>query len=83
MQHILEGLRFEKKAVVEKIRRTYHLNDLVIAVDSLPFGDFIELEGDAEKSESLRRHLGLGEVESIKIGYIRLHEEWEKEKNKS
>ena len=81
MQKILKGLRFENTAIVKKIRRTYHLNDIIIAVDSLSFGDFIELEGDAKKSEIVRQKLGLGTVEPIKKGYIFLQMEWEGKNN--
>jgi len=81
MQKILKGLRFENTAIVKKIRRTYRVNDIIIAVDSLPFGDFIELEGDAKKSEIVRQKLGLGTVEPIKKGYIFLQMEWEGKNN--
>jgi len=75
MKNILEHLHFNVELLVEKVRRTYHLGDIVVAVDSLPFGDFIELEGEANKSQVLRKKLGLGNIEAIKKTYYDLQKE--------
>lgn len=78
MMQIIESLRFTLALKVEKIRSTYHLNDIIIAVDTLPFGDFLELEGDPAKSQTLRQDLGLANVSAMKKAYYHLQEEWEK-----
>ncbi|HUD44604.1 MAG TPA: class IV adenylate cyclase [Patescibacteria group bacterium] len=76
-KNILLAIRFKDTALVEKVRTTYHLNDIIVAIDELKFGLFIELEGDAKKSEELRKQLGLGSVTPIKKGYIFLQRDWE------
>ena len=81
MKQILEALQFEKAAIVEKVRATYQLDGIMVAIDTLPFGEFIELEGDAQKSERVRHQLGLSTVEPIKKGYIVLQKEWERKNN--
>lgn len=44
-QHLLEALGFEAYMVYEKYRTTYQYQELIIVVDELPIGNFIEIEG--------------------------------------
>jgi adenylate cyclase class 2 len=41
----LEALGYQVIVMYEKYRTGYELNDLVIAMDEMPFGDFCEIEG--------------------------------------
>ena len=41
----LEALGYQVIVVYEKFRTGYELNDLVIAMDEMPFGNFCEIEG--------------------------------------
>lgn len=79
-KQILEALHFQVVKQIKKNRKTYHREDIIVAVDTLAFGTFIELEGDSVKSQKLREALGLGNVEPIKKAYYDLQEEWEKGK---
>ncbi len=78
IKKILEALKFFLVLKVEKVRKTYHLDNVVIAVDALPFGDFVELEGDPVRSQMLRQKLGLADVMPIKKAYYDLQKEWER-----
>jgi len=44
-KHLLEALGFETYVVYEKYRTTYRYKQLIIVVDELPIGNFIEIEG--------------------------------------
>jgi len=42
---LIEALGFQVSRIYEKYRTEYYLDDLMITLDELPFGDFIEIEG--------------------------------------
>lgn len=42
---LLQRIGFEPRQVYEKYRETFHLGEVEVVLDELPFGDFIELEG--------------------------------------
>jgi adenylate cyclase class 2 len=44
-RHFLEALGYEVAVIYEKYRTTYSLDDLMITLDEMPFGNFIEIEG--------------------------------------
>lgn len=46
MRKVLESIGFKKALVVRKKRRVFRLGDLEITVDELPFGNYVELEGE-------------------------------------
>ncbi len=54
MQIILERLGFYPVFVYEKYRTTYELEGAEIMLDELPFGNFVEIEGD---QDTIRRVL--------------------------
>lgn len=71
----LEALGFEPVVYYEKFRETYELNGAHIMLDELPFGSFVEIEG--EDGDLLRRNadlLGLRWDTSVKAGYLTLFE---------
>ena len=51
-KRFLEALGYQKLVYYEKHRTTYELNDTLIMLDELPYGNFVEIEG--EKVESIR-----------------------------
>lgn len=74
-RQFLEAVGFEVVVFYEKFRTTYELNDVHIMLDELPYGDFIEIEGD--QVEAIRRVadlLGLNWNTMIKAGYHALFE---------
>jgi adenylate cyclase class 2 len=43
---ILTRIGFEEKQVYEKYRETFQLGQVEVVLDEMPFGDFVELEGE-------------------------------------
>ncbi len=41
----LEHLGYQVSMIYEKYRTTYQLNDVIVTLDEMPYGDFVELEG--------------------------------------
>ena len=69
----LEELGFNEIAFYEKFRATYDLNETHIMLDELPYGNFIEIEGeDAESIRKVADLLGLNWDAMIKAGYYAL-----------
>jgi adenylate cyclase, class 2 len=44
-RRLLEALGYQVAVIYEKYRTTYHLDELAITLDEMPFGSFIEIEG--------------------------------------
>jgi adenylate cyclase class 2 len=71
----LEAIGFEVVVFYEKFRTTYELNNTHIMLDELPYGDFIEIEGnDVDVIRSISDLLGLNWNAMIKAGYHALFE---------
>jgi adenylate cyclase, class 2 len=74
-KHFLEALGFEAVVFYEKFRTTYELNNIHIMLDELPYGEFVEIEGQnvdtIHKTASL---LGLNWDVMVKAGYHALFE---------
>jgi adenylate cyclase class 2 len=45
-RQFLEALGFEAVVFYEKFRTTYEINDIHIMLDELPYGEFVEIEGE-------------------------------------
>ena len=59
-KHFLEAVGFQVVVFYEKFRTTYELNETHIMLDELPYGSFIEIEGeDVESIHSIANLLGL------------------------
>jgi adenylate cyclase class 2 len=70
MDLILKRLGYDVALVYEKYRTTYSLNGAEIVLDELPFGNFTEIEGDAEMIELVIKALGLGGAQRMAGSYI-------------
>lgn len=55
-RHFLEALGYQVSITYEKYRTTYQLGELMITLDEMPFGSFIEIEGP--DAESIRKAAG-------------------------
>jgi adenylate cyclase, class 2 len=44
-RRLLEALGYVVSVMYEKFRTTYSLDDLIIVLDEMPFGNFVEIEG--------------------------------------
>jgi adenylate cyclase class 2 len=47
---LLEHLGYQVSMIYEKYRTTYQLNEVIITLDEMPYGDFVELEGPNPES---------------------------------
>jgi len=71
-EKIIERLGYRLTAVYEKRRKYWHLGDVEVVLDELPFGLFMEIEGTIEDIEKVEGLLGLKEIEREPRGYPRL-----------
>lgn len=62
-KRFLEALGYQKLVYYEKFRTTYELNDTLVMLDELPYGNFVEIEGST--------------VDSIRAIANQLHLNWE------
>lgn len=82
---VLSNLGLRPVQPYEKVRSTWRLDDVIICLDTLPFGCFVELEltaevGESEEAdavESVVARLGLDDAPRIRASYARLQQEWQ------
>jgi len=74
-KQFLEALGYEAVVFYEKFRATYELSDTHIMLDELPYGEFLEIEGEnVEAIHNIANLLGLNWESMIKAGYHALFE---------
>lgn len=59
MADILQALGYQREQVYEKYRETFTLGSTQICLDSMPFGNFLEIEGEKEDIRLLARQLDM------------------------
>ena len=69
---IFQRLGYEPVQIYEKYRETFSLAGLEIVLDELPYGNFIELEGDEAAIKIVAEQLGLPWAERINSNYLAL-----------
>ncbi|MFO7321241.1 MAG: class IV adenylate cyclase [Chloroflexota bacterium] len=74
MHDILGRLGLSPYMVYEKYRTTYQLDGVEVVLDEMPYGNFVEIEGEAEAIQQVRLRLGLGEATAYRGGYTDLFE---------
>jgi adenylate cyclase class 2 len=77
---ILERVGFERQQIYEKYRETFKLGDVEVVLDEMPYGDFVELEGDEAALREAADKLGLDWDKRILANYLALMA-WLKEKH--
>ena len=70
MEHILKSLGFQEEQIYEKWRETYILDDTHLCLDTMPYGDFIEIEGNKESIQKLASKIGLLWEKRILLNYL-------------
>ena len=70
MDVILRRLGFEVALVYEKYRETWRLGNAEIVLDELPYGNFTEIEADAETIERVVATLGLRGCRRMSASYV-------------
>jgi adenylate cyclase, class 2 len=74
MQTILEKLGYHPHMNYEKYRTTYELDGAEIVLDEMPYGNFVEIEGEATVIENLITRLGLQDAMRCDGSYSDLFE---------
>jgi len=81
-QKFLEGLGYHVAAVYEKYRAMYALETAMVTLDELPYGKFVEIEGESpEQISILAKKLGLRPETAIPASYQGLFEQVKAAKN--
>ncbi len=75
MDLILQRLGYEVALIYEKYRTTYALGDAEIVLDELPYGNFTEIEADAETIERVVSDLGLSRFRRMTGSYTEIFAE--------
>ncbi|MBN2549590.1 MAG: class IV adenylate cyclase [Anaerolineales bacterium] len=72
-QRLLEALGYQIGMIYEKYRAQYELPGLHIALDEMPYGNFVEIEGpDSTTIQALSAKLGLNWRASVQASYTML-----------
>lgn len=80
MEKIIGMLGYRLSVVYEKRRRTFHLGDVEVVLDELPFGLFMEIEGSYKDIAKAEKLLGIEDLEPEIRGYPRLTAKYGKQK---
>ena len=72
MNHILQTLGFHCDQIYEKWRETLVLNETLFCLDSMPFGNFLEIEGQEEDIKNYASRLGLQWSRRILLNYLEI-----------
>jgi adenylate cyclase, class 2 len=74
-KQFLEALGYRQTMFYEKYRATYALADISIMLDELPYGDFVEIEGETEEQiRAISAKLDLDWQTAIETSYTGLFE---------
>jgi adenylate cyclase class 2 len=66
---LLAGLGYRLTGTYRKLREEWRLDGVLVALDQLAFGRFVELEGPAEQIVPLAEQLGLRHEQAERAGY--------------
>lgn len=69
---ILNSLGFQVKQIYEKWRESFTFKGNHLCLDEMPFGIFLEIEGNPEGVQSIAARLGLGWDERILLNYLEI-----------
>ncbi|MEA3231740.1 MAG: class IV adenylate cyclase [Thermodesulfobacteriota bacterium] len=70
MDQILIAVGFHQAQVYEKWRETFILDNAKLCLDTMPFGDFLEIESAPERVKSLAATLGLSWKKRVLDNYL-------------
>lgn len=71
-ENIIEKLGYKLAVIYEKHRKSWHLGNVEVVLDELPFGYYMEIEGSMEDILSVEKLLGADKLEPEARGYPRL-----------
>jgi adenylate cyclase, class 2 len=76
VEALLLALGLQPVVEYEKDRETWQIDGVEVALDTLPFGHFCEIEGDADAIRSVAARLGLDDSRAEPAGYPALAEQF-------
>lgn len=71
-ENIIGKLGYKLSVIYEKHRKTWHLGKCEVVLDELPFGQYMEIEGEEEEILKVEEMLGATDLEPETRGYPRL-----------
>ena len=74
MHCILTAIGFERVQTYEKRREVFALEDVLVCIDRLPYGDFIEIEGSPAPIRAMARRLEFPWERRILANYLHIFE---------
>ena len=69
MRELLVRLGYEVSLEFSKRREYWDLRGLTVSLDELPFGNYVEVEGDEAEIDTAVVELGLADAERVEEGY--------------
>lgn len=72
MEKIIQSLGYKLSVIYEKHRKTWHFLDVEVVLDELPFGVYMEIEGEVEGIAEAERVLEIQDLEPEPRGYPKL-----------
>jgi len=78
---ILEKVGFQQQQVYEKYREVYHLDKAEVVLDEMPYGDFVEIEGDERIMKQVAAKLELNWQKRILSNYLVLMQQLKEHAN--
>ena len=74
MSHIIEALGYHPAQIYEKWRETITLGATAFCLDSMPYGNFLEIEGPEKEIRHYAAQLGLNWHKRILFNYLEIFE---------
>jgi adenylate cyclase class 2 len=71
-ENIIEKLGYRLSLVYEKHRKAWHLGNVEVVLDELPFGLYMEIEGSMDDILTVEKQIGADKLEPEIRGYPRL-----------
>ncbi len=81
MHALLLGLGYHEVFCYQKVREKWLLGTCMVCLDQLPFGHFVEIEGDPDQIWEAARALELNVWPWTTKSYHQLHREWRQQNN--
>ncbi len=81
MESILKSLGFCAEQVYEKWRETLVLQETHFCLDTMPFGTFLEIEGNRETIPDMARKLNLKWEDRILFNYLKIFDVLKRQEN--
>lgn len=72
MDAILTALGFQTVQIYEKYREVFHWRNVMVCIDTMPFGTFLEIEGEKADIVATAKALGLKWQQRILTNYLAL-----------